>query len=331
MIHIAFAGFRHDHIASLYYEATQKDDVIITGCYEEDTLAEKEASEKYGAQFKYSNYDAILQDPYVEVVAIGDYYAKRGSMIIEALQHGKHVICDKPLCTEPDEINQIEELSHQKNLKVMCMLDLRYKPQIAKAKEILESGILGDIHIASFTGQHFLDYGKRPGWYFEPGKHGGTINDIGIHGVDLIRYLIGKDLTAIHCARIWNAFAQNEPDFSDCGQFMVQMENLALMADVSYAAPKMGGGLPTYWNFYFWGSKGMLNFSVNDSQLHIYTDREEIVECPPNDHSYLDDLAKEIRGERTIMSICNILESQRQTLKIQKAADAGSQRREVKK
>lgn len=326
-MHIAFAGFRHGHIASLYYEATQKEDVTITGCYEEDPQAAEKAIEKYGVHFNYSSYEALLQDPCVEVVAVGDYYSKRGSRIIEALQHGKHVICDKPLCTEPDEINQIEELSRQKNLKVMCMLALRYNPQTAKVKEILESGVLGNIHIASFTGQHFLDYGNRPGWYFESGKHGGTINDIGIHGVDLIRYLTGKNLTAIHCARTWNAFAHEEPNFPDCGQFMIQMEDLSLMADVSYAAPKMGSQLPSYWNFYLWGSKGMLNFSVNDPHLHIYTDREEIITCTLENHSYLEDLGKEIRGEKTIMSIGNILESQRQVLKIQKAADTGAEMR----
>lgn len=86
------------------------------------------------------------------------------------------------------------------------MFDLRYMPQTAVIKKMIENGELGDVHIISFTGQHFLDYGNRPWWYFEEGKHGGTINDIAIHGIDLLKFVTGKSLTHIDCARCFNAF-----------------------------------------------------------------------------------------------------------------------------
>lgn len=104
---------------------------------------------------------------------------KRG-YIIEALKHNKHVICDKPICTDLKELEEIEKLSKEKNLRVACMLDLRYIPQVGKVKELIQSGEIGEIKIASFTGQHFLDYGNRPIWYYEGNNQGGTINDIAI-------------------------------------------------------------------------------------------------------------------------------------------------------
>jgi len=320
---IAFAGFRHGHIYGIFKEAVRNENVVITGCFEEDVQARKEAQVKWGDLFVYETYEDILQDPSVEVVAIGDYFAKRGRMVIEALKHGKHVISDKPFCTELDEVDEIESLAEKNNLQVMSMFDLRYIPQAEKAKEIIQSGVLGDIHIVSFTGQHFLNYGSRPGWYYEKGKHGGTINDLGIHGVDMVRYLTGKNLTKINCAKTWNAFADQEPEFNDCGQFMAEMDGMSVMADVSYSAPQCAGILPTSWNFCFWGSKGMLNFSYNDKKLHVYTDSEKVVECTKVPHFYLEDLEKEIAGEKTRMSEGNIFESQRQTLQIQKAAEIG--------
>lgn len=320
-MNIAFAGFRHGHIYGLYSAAQKDEAVTIVGCYEENEQERQKAQTGHDITFNYATYEELLNDETVEAVAIGDYYAKRGMMVIEALKHGKHVICDKPICTELDELTEIEKLSLEKQLKVCCMLDLRYMPQVSKVKELIASGELGELHVASFTGQHCLDYGNRPGWYFEDGKHGGTINDIAIHGIDLLRFLTGKNVTKVNCAKVWNAFADKEPAFKDCGQFMIEMEGMSVMADVSYAAPKFAGTMPTYWNFYFWGSKGMLNFNLKESVIRVYKSTEEIISCEKCKPGYLKAFMDEIKGIKTIMDTENILKSQRQVLMIQKAAE----------
>lgn len=321
-MNIAFAGFRHGHIYGLYNSAHSDSRVTVTGCFEKDAAAKEAATQRLGEVFTYETYDDILNDPSVEAVAIGDYYAKRGRMVIEALQAGKHVICDKPICTKLSELNEIERLSKEKGLKVCCMLDLRYMPQVQKARELISQGVLGKIHIASFSGQHCLDYGNRPGWYFEKGKHGGTINDIAIHGLDLLRLILGKNLTSVSCAKVWNAFAAQEPEFRDCGQFMVQMEDVAVMADVSYAAPKYQGTLPTYWNFKFWGSNGMLQFSLEDNKIYLYRNNLEVIDCGEKCNNTLSDFLTEVAGTETVLTQMGILDSQRQVLTIQKHADA---------
>lgn len=319
-MNIAFAGFRHSHIFGLYNKALANEEVTVIGCYEEDAAERMSVGENKGIAFTYNTYEELLSDDRVEAIAIGDYYGKRGQMVIEALKHGKHVICDKPICTKLEELEEIDRLSSEKNLEVCCMLDLRYMAQVSEAKEIIESGELGEIHIVSFTGQHPLNYGKRPNWYFEEGKHGGTINDIAIHGMDLVRFLTGKNLTKVNFAKTWNAFAKEEPAFEDCGQFMAEMENVSLMADVSYAAPKCGFSMPTYWDFYFWGSQGMMNFRLNEKTIHVYKEKEEIIECAPVACDYLKAFINETKGIRTMMNTKDILESQRQVLKIQEAA-----------
>ena len=295
--------------------------VEITGCFEENPEEREKVEKAYDINFSYGSYDEVLNDKSVDAIAIGDYYGKRGKMVIKALEYGKHVICDKPICTDLSELEVIEKLAEEKNLQVCCMLDLRYMPQVAKVKGIIEKGELGQIKNVSFTGQHCLDYGNRPWWYFEEGKHGGTINDIAIHGIDLIRFITGKNLTKVNCAKVWNAFADKEPDFKDCGQFMVEMDDMSVMADVSYAAPKFNGIMPTYWDFYFWGTKGMLNFRLKDNLIRIYKETEEVIECEETTPGYLDDFVKEMSGINTIMKTDDVLESQRQVLIIQKNAD----------
>ncbi len=319
-MNIAFAGFRHNHINNLYNNAKISEFVNIAACFEEDEAARKSAGEALGAVFNAETYEEILDNESISVIAIGDYYGKRGKMIIEALRHGKHVICDKPLCTDLSELDEIERLAKEKNLTVACMLDLRFMPQVSKVKELIESGEIGDIKIISFTGQHPLMFSSRPSWYFEDGKHGGTINDIAIHGIDLVRYLTGKDLTKVDFAKAWNAFADKAPDFKDSAIFTVTMENMTVSADVSYAAPSFG--LPTYWDFYIWGSDGMINFRYMDSLIHIYKKEETVIDCgerinPP----YFEELLKETEGKPSLMNTEDILKSQRQVLTIQKESE----------
>lgn len=318
-MNILFAGFRHSHIMGLYNMAVENPNVNIVGCFERD-IKNSIAADNKDINFNFSSYEEALCDDTVDAVAIGDYYGIRGKMVIEALRHGKHVICDKPVCTSLKELKTIKKLVKKTNLTVSCMLDLRYMPQADKVKEMVADGVIGEIKNVAFTGQHCLDYGNRPHWYFEDGKHGGTINDIAIHGVDLVRYITGKNLTKVNCAKTWNSFATEEPNFRDCGQFMVTMEDMALIADVSYSAPKFNGILPTYWEFCFWGTKGMIRFNLANNTIHLFRKDEEIIECPATKIEHMRDFIRETQGETTVLNTDDILESQRQVLTIQKAS-----------
>ena len=320
-MNIAFAGFRHGHIYGLYDKVTSSDRVKLVGCFEEDEKARKAATELKGINFVFSSYEDILSDSNVDIIAIGDYYGKRGKMIIEALNAGKHIICDKPICTSLSELSEIEKLAKEKGLKIMCMLDLRYGVQVENLAELLESGEIGKLINISFTGQHCLDYGNRPEWYYEDGKHGGTINDIAIHGIDIIRYLTGKNLTKVNCAKTWNAFATEVPSFPDCGQFIIEMGDVSVMSDVSYAAPKCNTMLPTYWDFYFWGTEGMVNYRLSENVIHLFKGEEKIIECKAPSSNYLEDFIDEIGGKKLRFDTFDTLESQRQVLLIQKEAD----------
>lgn len=322
-MNIAIAGFRHYHIFTLYNAIKVTPGVTLCGCFEENNTVREAVAKDYGVEFSYASYEDILSDASVDAVGIGDYFGKRGQMVIAALRAGKHVICDKPICTDLAELDVIEALAKEKKLQVSCMLDLRYLSTVEKACEIVSGGEIGRIVNVSFTGQHCLDYANRPHWYYEDGKHGGTINDIAIHGVDLVRFITGKNLTKVNCARVWNAFATEEPQFKDCGQFMVEMDDISLMADVSYAAPKFSGTLPTYWDFYFWGTDGMINFNLASDTIRLYKNEKTEIVCEPKELSYLEDFYREIQGEKTVMNTFDILLSQRQVLEIQRAAEYG--------
>ncbi len=320
-MNIAFAGFRHSHILALYDSVQQCEGVNLIGCFEENIAVKEQIEAEKGISFSYASYEELLGDDRVDAVAVGDYYGIRGKRIIKALMAGKHVIADKPLCTNLEELEEIQKLTQQTGLKVGCMLDLRYMPQVQKIKEMIQSGELGRVHIASFTGQHCLDYGNRPNWYFEAEKHGGTINDIAIHGIDLLRLITGKNLTEVIYAKTWNAFAEQEPHFHDCAQFIIKMEDISVSADVSYAAPKCSEMLPTYWEFTLWGTKGMARFNLKEETLFVFRSEKEVYSFEKTSPEMIQDFLKEVNGEISLFNTADVLETQKQVLLIQKAAE----------
>ena len=328
MKRIAFAGFRHGHIFALCEQCKKHTDLVqIAGAWEEDDAARAAAESEHGVVFDGRGFEDLINDPLIDIIAVGDYYGRRGELCIRALEAGKHVIADKPLCTSLDELDRIEALAAEKGLKVGCMLSLRYSRYTAPAKEIISSGKLGDVTAVSFNGQHGLDYGSRPMWYFEDGKHGGVINDIAVHGVDLVEYLTGKRLAVIDAARVWNKFADTAPGFKACAQFMVQLEGGAgIQGDVSYAAPCHADfGLPFYWQFIIWGTGGVLRFAEDGRGIDAYFDyakAPEYIEGTPSVRDHVVDFIDEIDGRPgPLITTAEVLASSRDTLLIQKAAD----------
>jgi predicted dehydrogenase len=327
VIKIAFAGFRHGHINALYKLAEANPDVEIVAAYEADADARAAAEAAIGVRFTHESYEDMLKEEDIDVIAIGDYYGIRGNLAIKALKAGKHVYADKPLCTSLEELDEIERLAKEKNLKVGCMLDLRYNQNVQPVRDFIQSGKLGEVHAMFFSGQHPLLYGTRAGWYFEEGKHGGTINDIAIHGIDFVEYITGLSMKKVIAARCWNAFATEVPSFKDCAQFMVELSNGAgLMADVSYAAPNSSGyTLPFYWRFTIWGTKGVMEFTVGSHDIIVALDGKpeaETITVPDVDTGdCLSVFVDELNGKDTDINTSTVIKATRDTLTIQKHAD----------
>ncbi len=320
---IGFAGFRHGHIFGLYNIAKSSDDVEIIAAFEENIDAKTTAEEK-GVIFNCDSFEELINNSAIDIIAIGDYYSKRGELAIKALRKGKHIIADKPICTTLKELNEIERLAKEKNLKVGMMFDLRYNGNILTAKKLIESGEIGEINNISFGGQHPLLYGERPSWYFEDGKHGGTINDIAIHAIDIVKNYLGLDVDKICAARTWNKLADKAPCFKESAQFMLSLSNGAgLIADVSYTLPdKIGFDLPYYWEFKIWGTEGMIAFTISSEFVELYKKTEESVILHKGtrcENNYLTDFIDDIKGKSNFTD--GILASSKETLLIQAAAD----------
>jgi predicted dehydrogenase len=245
----------------------------------------------------------MLAEVECDVVAIGDYYGRRGQLAIAALRAGRHVISDKPLCTSLDEQMEIERLAHSRNLTVGLQLDSRDRGVLRTLREVVRSGAIGDVCTIRIDGQHPLLFGTRAAWYFEHGRHGGTINDIGIHAFDFVPWITGLNWGYIAAARSWNAKAASAPLFEDCAQVMAVLSNGAgVLADFSYLAPdKLGYELPHYWRVLIHGTKGLADTYLLANGVTVIKDDSTAPEVHPagpgRARGYLEDFLLELRGE----------------------------------
>lgn len=326
---LAFIGFRHGHIMGLYNVATKHPRVQVVAACEEDAATAGDLRQEGKVKLTHDNYRRMLDEVECDAVAVGDAYARRGPIIITALERGKHVIGDKPLCTKLSELDQIGQLSQGKGLSVGCLLDMRSSGCVLTVRRLIREGAIGEVHTVTFTAQHPLMYGKRPAWYFEPGMHGGTINDIGVHAFDCLPWITGRKFVEVVAARGWNARLPQCPGFQDAGQVMLKLDNGGgVIGDVSYLAPdECGYRMPQYWRMTFHGPDGVLecNGDKNPVLLAQSKDKElhQITPDPATPKSVFDSFLREVTKEPGELSpsTAEVLESSRVALMIQAAAD----------
>lgn len=322
----AIAGLRHGHITALHEKVKKHPGCQLVAVCEEDVDARKNARDNWKIEVTHESFRQMLEKVDFDVLAVGDYYSKRGQLIIAALKAGKHVIADKPICTSLAELEEISKLANAKNLKIGCMLDLRENPNMNSARQLIASGSIGEIHAIQFGGQHPLMLGTRPAWYFEKGKHGGTLNDIAIHGLDLVEWLTGLEITEMIAARTWNAFAEKFPHFNDAGQLMLKLSNkCGVIGDVSYFSPdSFGYKLPYYWRVTVWGRNGVIEFNCTEAGVKtaINGASEITITAPlPPETDFLESFLNDVSGKPASLNTGHILSISGKTLKLQKMAD----------
>lgn len=325
---IAFAGFRHGHINDLYTLAARRDDVEIVAACENDEPTREQLARDKRVNLTHRDYAEMLAEVDCDAVAVGDYYARRGEVILAALAAGRHVISDKPICTDSAQLRTIASLAAKGNLRIGCMLNLRDEGVFRTMRRLIGEGAIGDVHTVTFLGQHPLSYASRPAWYFEKGKQGGTINDIAIHAIDLVQWMTGRTFTEAVAARVWNARFKEVPFFQDGAQMMLRMDNDGgVLGDVSYFAPERGGySMPQYWRFTCHGPAGVLETALKQENVFMggrSLPPEQIKPDPGIEGGYFDSFLRDIAGASIEgdLDTASVLEASRITLAIQEAAD----------
>jgi predicted dehydrogenase len=328
---LAFIGFRHGHVMGLYRGAIEHPKVQVVAACEDDPKRPAAARAGGVVKLTHESVDRVFSDVDCDAIAVGDYFARRGELTIRALEAGKHIIADKPLCTRLDELDRIEQLAAAKKKSIGCLLDLRDHAVYRTMRRLIREASIGEVHTVLFTAQHPLNLASRPAWYFEPGKHGGTINDIGIHAIDAIPWLTGRQLTEVTAARAWNARLPQHPHFQDAAQLMLKLDNNgSAFGDVSYLSPDdLAYSAPQYWRITCHGSDGVIEAAYNSRSVSLAGKGDKAPREIPLDaaapNGCLEAFMNEIAGksEPGALTTADVIRASRFALQAQARADEG--------
>ncbi|WP_406437113.1 Gfo/Idh/MocA family oxidoreductase [Streptomyces sp. NBC_01613] len=145
---------------------------------------------EHGIPRALRSYDEIVDDPAVDAVYVPTPAALHGHWTRRAIEAGKHVLCEKPFTANAEEAEAITELAESSGLVVMEAFHSRYHPMWTRMSELVDSGVLGQLHTAraEFTVPHADSTDIR----WQPDLGGGALMDLGCYPVRLLRHLFGE-------------------------------------------------------------------------------------------------------------------------------------------
>ena len=162
-----------------------------------------------GTPFGYTtnNYQELLSDPEIDVIAVSTQHNSHAKFVIEALKAGKNVYCEKPLCLTLDELTAIKEAYEQSEGELFVGLNRRHAPLIQQIKREMKTDQIPAVY--DFIGN--AGFIPKDHWVHDEAAGGGRILGEACHFVDLIQYLDGSHLENLTVtAASNNAYPMND-------------------------------------------------------------------------------------------------------------------------
>lgn len=175
----------------------------------------KALAEQYGGT-AYDSIEALLASD-VDAVSVCVANAYHAQTSIQALKAGKHVLCEKPMATTPEDCEAMVAAAKAAGKFLMIGQNQRLAKAHVKAREIIESGEMGKVitfetHFAHPGPEGWT--GVRDSWFFDKKVASfGVMADLGVHKTDLIHYLTGKKIvrTSAVLATLNKTFSDGRP------------------------------------------------------------------------------------------------------------------------
>lgn len=161
-----------------------------------DAVQEKAAklAEEYGAVHVYGTVEQMLKECEVDAVCICVPSGGHKHAAVAAAEAGKHVLCEKPLGITKADMDEMIAACHRNNVKLATVFQKRTTQLALLAKKAIEEGKLGKLVL----GDAYMKYYRSPEYYKSAGWRGtwaedggGALMNQGVHGVDIIRWLMG--------------------------------------------------------------------------------------------------------------------------------------------
>lgn len=239
----------------------------LVGFYDLNLIRASDLAKKYGGK-AYTSYQDLLADEDIDAVSVCTANCAHAEITIAALKAGKHVLCEKPMGATMEECETMVKTARECGRYLMVGHNQRLAKAHVKAKELIASGLIGDIVSFRTTFGHggpetwSIDPGKDV-WFFNKSKAVmGAMADLGVHKTDLIQHLIGQ--TVVEATARINTLDKTYTD----GSLINVDDNAICIFRMSGGAV---GSMTASWTFYGAEDNSTVLYGTN-GVMRIYDD-----------------------------------------------------------
>lgn len=167
------------------------DKCVVTAVCDLDEAKVKAYAEANGVANRYTDYNEMLEKEDLDAVSVCTWNASHKGAVIAALRAGCDVICEKPMAMNKQEAEEMLAVSKETGKLLMMGFVRRFGNDADIIKKFIDGGTMGDIYYAKAV---YLRRSGCPGGWFGDREYsgGGPLIDLGVHVIDLVRYLAGS-------------------------------------------------------------------------------------------------------------------------------------------
>lgn len=164
-------------------------------------------------------YDHLLSRSDVDAVLIATPQSGHMTQTIQAAEHGKHVLVEKPMALTISECDRMISAAKRSGVCLEVVQTLRFRGTPSRAKKMISEGAIGQVRMIRGTSLFPSAYDPNTtGWFSDP-KEGGFYLDHGVHSFDIMRHFSGSDVKRVFAKA--TSFGRDETPFSTA---MTQLE-----------------------------------------------------------------------------------------------------------
>ncbi len=181
------AGIMADTISHM-----EQVEMVAAGARDYDRA--KKFADQYGFKRAYGSYEELVADEEVELIYVASPHSHHYEHIKLCLEHGKHVLCEKAFTVNAKQAEEVLKLAKEKNLLLTEAMWVRYIPMCETLKEVIASGIIGEISTLTANLHYVIDGNER---IYKPELAGGALLDVGIYALTFASICFGDDVERI--------------------------------------------------------------------------------------------------------------------------------------
>ncbi|MBR6570653.1 MAG: Gfo/Idh/MocA family oxidoreductase [Clostridia bacterium] len=145
---------------------------------------------EFGVERTFTNCEDMLKLPEIDAVSVCTWNCAHAPCAIAALNAGKHVLCEKPMAMNAQEARAMMEAAERNGKLLMIGFVRRFGNDCDILKDLIVNDQFGEIYYAKAT--YLRRNGNPGGWFGDKSRSGGgPLIDLGVHVIDLARYLLG--------------------------------------------------------------------------------------------------------------------------------------------